>query len=139
MGLFATLGDPPQPQPFEGDPPPAMPTLPRHKATVISTVVPDGTSEMYMGKDDRRVKTTGRRQVNEILNLSWFVESGDTDHMRTAYIAGQVTLEDASKIKWTPALKKDYPTDTSKVILIIRDDRNGEGWTEGTVTLEPTP
>jgi hypothetical protein len=135
MGLFATLGDPPQPQPFEGDPPPAMPTLPRNKATVISTVVPDGTSESYMGKDNNN----NPAQVNEILNLSWFVESGDTDHMRTAYIAGQVTLEDASKIKWTPALKKDYPADTSKVILIIRDDRNGEGWTEGTVTLEPTP
>lgn len=134
-GLFATVGDPPQPEPFEGDPPPVLPTLPRHKSTVINTVIDDGDSESYMGLDDNALPA----QVNERLNLSWFVESGDTDHQRTAYIAGQVTLDDASKIKWTPAFKKDYPADTAQVIVIIRDDRNGVGWTEGTVNLDPTP
>jgi hypothetical protein len=137
-GLFARVGTPPLPQPFEGDPPPAMPTLPRHVETVINTVIPDGTSEKYMGKNNQNQPA----QVYETLNLSWFVESGDTDHMRTAYVAGQIppiTLEDASKVKWTPAFKKDYASDTSKVIVIIRDDRNGQGWTEGSVTLEATP
>jgi hypothetical protein len=134
-GLFAAVGDPPQPQPFEGDPPAVMPTLPRHKSTVINTVIADGDSEPYMGQDDNG----NPAPVNERLNLSWFVESGDTDHQRTAYIAGQVTLDDASKIKWTPAFKKDYAADTAQVILIIRDDRNGVGWTEGTVNLDPTP
>jgi len=133
--LFATLGTPVHPQQFDGDPPPMMPTLPRHVKTPINTVIAPEESEMYMGKDDNNNPAL----VNERLNLSWFVESGDTDHQRTAYIAGQVTLEDAAKVNWTPAFKKDYTPDTSRLILIIRDDRQGVGWVDGTVSLEPTP
>ena len=134
MGLSATVGTT-GPQPFDGDPPASMPTLPRHVATVINTVIPPEDSEPYMGTDDNNNPAL----VNERLNLSWFVESGDTDHMRTAYIAGQVVLEDAAKVKWTPAFKKDYAPDTSQLILIIRDDRQGVGWLDGTVSLELTP
>lgn len=135
MGLFATLGASPQPQPFDGDPPVTMVTLPRHVETPINTVIPPGTSEVYMGTDDNGNPAV----VNERLNLSWFVESGGTNHQRTAYIAGQVAIEDAAKMKWTPAFKKDYAPDTSRLILIIRDDRQGVGWIDGTVSLEPTP
>ncbi len=134
MGLSATVGTMGS-QPFDGDPPASMPTLPRNVATVINTVIPPQDSEPYMGTDDNNNPAL----VNERLNLSWFVESGGTDHMRTAYIAGQVVLEDAAKVKWTPAFKKDYAPDTSQLILIIRDDRQGVGWIDGTVSLEPTP
>lgn len=134
MGLLATVGSM-GPQAFDGDPPASMPTLPRHVATVINTVIPPEDSEPYMGTDDNNQPA----MVNERLNLSWFVESGDTDHMRTAYIAGQVVLEDAAKVKWTPAFRKDYAPLTSQLILIIRDDRQGVGWIDGTVSLEPTP
>jgi hypothetical protein len=134
MGLFATVGGA-APQAFDGDPPPMMPTLPRHVKTAINTVIPDGTSESYMGFDDNG----NPAQLSERLNLSWFVESGDTDHMRTAYIAGQVLIEDAAKVSWTPAFKKDYAPDTSRLILIIRDDRQGVGWIDGIVNLEPMP
>ena len=65
------------------------------------------------------------------------ISIGDTDHQRTAYIAGQVTLEDPAKVNWTPAFKKDYTPDTSRLILIIRDDRQVVGWVDGTVSLEP--
>jgi hypothetical protein len=50
-----------------------------------------------------------------------------------------VAIQDASTVKWTPAFKKDYAPDTSKLILIIRDDRQGVYWIDGTVALEPTP
>jgi hypothetical protein len=135
MGLFATVGTTGS-YPFDGDPPSNMPTLPRHVATVINTVIPPEDSEQYMGTDDKNQ----RALVNERLYLSWFVESGDTDHQRTGYIPGPTTvLEDQAKVKWTPAFKKDYASDTSQLILIIRDDRQGVGWIDGIVSLEPTP
>ena len=136
-GLFAAVDSASAAQEFDTDAlmTMPMPTLPRHVETAINTQIADGASEMYMGKDDNN----NPAMVNERLNLSWFVESGDTNHQRTAYIAGQVTLEDAAKVKWTPAFKKDYAPDSSKVILIIRDDRQGVSWVDGTVSLEPTP
>jgi hypothetical protein len=135
VGLFATLSDGSAPQQFDGDPPPTMPTLPRHVKTAINTVIPDGTSELYNGTDDHGMAA----QVYERLNLSWFIESGDTDSQRTGYIAGAPMLKDPTKVNWTPAFKKDYAPDTSRLILIIRDDRQGEGWIDGIVSLEPAP
>jgi hypothetical protein len=135
MGLFAAIDGASAPQQFDTDAMMPMPTLPRHVKTAINTQIADGASEIYMGKDDNGNPAV----LNERLNLSWFVESGDTDHQRTAYIAGQVAIQDASTVKWTPAFKKDYAPDTSKLILIIRDDRQGVDWIDGTVALEPTP
>jgi hypothetical protein len=135
MGLYAAVDPAAAAQEFDGDPPATMPTLPRHVKTAINTLIPDGTSEYYLGTDDNGDPA----MVYERLNLSWFVESGDTDHLRTTYIAGQVTITDAATVKWTPAFKKDYAADTSRLILIIRDDRQGAGWIDGTVALEPTP
>ena len=112
----------------------ATPVLPRHEKTVVGAVVQDG-SESYMGKDD----AGNPAQLMERLNLSWFVDNGDTDHQRTAFIDGQVTLDDASRIKWTPAFHKDYPFDVARLIVIIRDDREGAGWAEGLVRLKETP
>jgi hypothetical protein len=128
-GLYAVLGDS---MPALDA---AMATLPRHTATVIGAVIPPEDSEPYMGADNdgNPIATTER------LNISWFVESGDTDHQRTSFIDGQVTLDAASHIKWTPAFKKDYGSDTSQVIVIIRDDRQGAGWTDGSATLAGSP
>jgi hypothetical protein len=116
--------------------------LKRHHETVIgATINIDQDSEPYRGKDDNG----NPADVFERLNLSWFVESGDTNHMRTAYIKDQVTVEDATRIKWTSAYQKDEKKslradhDRSQVVVIIRDDRDGVGWAEGAVTLEPTP
>jgi hypothetical protein len=133
-GLYAAVGGGAGQQ-FDGNPPAMMPTLPRHTKTAINTMIDANDSEMYLGKDD----DNNPAMVNERLNLSWFVESGDTDHQRTAYIAGQVALQDAATVKWTPAFKKDYAPDTSRLILIIRDDRQGVSWIDGIVSLEPTP
>ena len=116
--------------------------LKRHQETVIGASIDiDLDSEPYRGKDDQGDPA----DLFERLNLSWFVESGSTDHMRTAYIKDQVTVENATRIKWTPAYQKDEKDspradhDNSKVVVIIRDDRDGVGWAQGAVTLEPTP
>jgi hypothetical protein len=135
--LYAIVGGASQPLD-----PASLPPLKRHQETVIGANINiDQDSEPYRGKDD----SGAAADVFERLNLSWFVESGDTDHMRTAYIKGQVTVEDATRIKWTPAYQKDEKNsrradhDRAKVVVIIRDDRDGVGWAQGAATLEPAP
>ena len=128
------------------DPPPDLgtATLPRHQATVIGTSIDEivASSEPYLGKDDN----DNPAMVNERLTLSWFVESGDTNHTRTSYIKDQTTADATTRIKWTPAYAKDDNKDSprpdkdrARVIVIVRDDRNGVGWVDRTATLEPTP
>jgi hypothetical protein len=127
------------------DPPPelAMATLPRHKATVIGTTIDEiaNSSEPYMGTDDSGKPAL----VSERLTLSWFVESGTTNHVRTSYIKDVTTTDATTRIKWTPAYAKDEKDsprpdkNLARVIVIIRDDRNGVGWTDGTAMLEASP
>jgi hypothetical protein len=123
------------------DDPASNTTLPRNVATDIFATIPDGpppgavASETYNGKDDNGQPAVKR----EHLTLSWFVETGDTRLERTSFLDGFTTLENAGKNKWTPQTRKKYDHDTSKLIVVIRDDRNGVGWSSGTVQLEPTP
>ena len=112
--------------------------LPRHVETVIGAVLADGGgngAESYAGKDDNG----NPAQLVERLNLSWFVENGTTNHERTTFIDGQIAIEDATKIKWTPAFKKDYASSTARVVVIIRDNRDGVGWIDGLVKLREAP
>jgi len=111
------------------------PVLPRHQKTTIGVAIARDQSELYAGKDD----AGNPAEIYERLNMSWFVESGDTDHQRTTFIDGRVTLESASQVEWTPALARDYAPAVSKVIVVIRDDRQGNGWIDGAATLEPAP
>jgi hypothetical protein len=111
------------------------PTLPRAKETDLFATVDIAASEAYTGKDDQGQPV----QVYEHLTLSWFVETGTTTRERTAYLKDLADLTVAGSNKWKPAVKKDYAPDTAKLIVVIRDDRNGMGWTSGVVNLEPTP
>jgi hypothetical protein len=121
------------------------PTLTRHKETVITADIhPDADAETYQGLDDESMPAT----VSERLTLSWFVESGDTNHLRTSYIRGTTATGDVSdRIKWTPAFLKDEKDSLrddktlSRVIVVIRDNRDGVAWIEGSARLveETTP
>jgi hypothetical protein len=109
--------------------------LPRRKDTAIGTTIPTTASESYHGKDNNGDPAL----VNERLTVDWFVQTGDTDHQRTSFIAGQVPLSDTEANKWQPAIHKDYPHDEAELILVIRDDREGVAWTSGFAHLEATP
>jgi len=121
------------------------PTLIRHKETVITADInPDADAEMYDGLDDDSMPA----KLYERLTLSWFVESGDTNHLRTSYIRGTTATGNASdRIKWTPAFLKDEKDSLrddktlSRVIVVIRDNREGVAWIEGSARLveETTP
>jgi hypothetical protein len=110
-------------------------TLPRDVETAIRATVPDGAAEMYAGPDDNGQPAT----LRERLFLTWFVESGDTEYARTSFIAGSTPFEDLMKNHWTPALKKDYAPDTSRLFVVIHDSRGGIGWKDGLVNLEKAP
>jgi hypothetical protein len=115
------------------------PTLVRKKELVITADIhPEQDAEVYLGHDDAGLVA----MVPERLTLSWFVESGDTNHQRTSYIQGTTASGDASdRVKWTPAYLKDEKdavrTDLSmsRVIVIIRDDRDGTAWIDGNAQL----
>jgi hypothetical protein len=132
-GLSATIGGVDQPV---GDQPTV--TLPRDEETVIKAQVPLEVSETYRGKDDDDQPA----DVRERLVLSWFIESGDTDNPQTSFIQSKTTmipLERATRAKWTPGKSKDYPASTSRLIVVIRDNRGGVAWRSGIVSLGATP
>jgi hypothetical protein len=130
-GLAATLDGVDQPL---GDMPTV--TLPRRQDTVLKAAVAEADSEVYRGKDDEGVV---RDDLRERLFLSWFIESGDSKDARTGFIAGQVPLERALMNKWKPDATKDYPRDTARLVVVIRDHRGGVGWRSAIVRLGDTP
>jgi hypothetical protein len=133
-GLFAVIGGVNQPLDAAG-----TPLLPRRQKTKVG-VDPDviqSEVQIYTGTDDNGQPAT----LSERLILTWFVETGDTKSQRTELIVGSTTLENATQNQWTPALHRDYPQDTARMIVIVRDDRDGVGWSDGitAVSLEKTP
>jgi hypothetical protein len=117
------------------DDPPAA-TLPRDVETrVRADVDMSAAVESYPGADDNGNPTT----LTEHLYMTWFVESGDTDTMRTTYTNETTPWEDFQKNLWTPAPVKNYPGDTARLIVVIHDNRGGVSWRSGFVNLGPTP
>ena len=111
-------------------------TLPRRQDTILTAAVVEASSEVYRGKNDEGVVQDGLR---ERLFLSWFIESGDSKDARTGFIAGQVPLERALTNKWKPDATKDYPRDTARLVVVIRDHRGGVGWRSAIVRLGDAP
>jgi hypothetical protein len=129
-GLRAVLGEEEQ---DIGDEPSV--TVPRREQTVVRAMVPDDVIETYMGLDDQGDPVESVEQ----LTLTWFVESGDTESQRTAFIDDVEPLDEASQNEWEPDGETDYPRDTSEVVVVVRDDREGVAWGRGVVTLGDPP
>ena len=92
-------------------------------------------SETYLGTDSSNQPA----MVQERLFVTWFVETGDTKDQSTGLIVGssdpQIFLHDT----WTPAIVKKYPRTSARILLVLRDNRAGVGWTEGQVNLAEAP
>jgi hypothetical protein len=116
-------------------------TLPRDVETTIAALLPgdqtDATpqAESYTGTDDQGNVGT----IRERLIFTWFVESGDTHDRRTDFIDGTIPLTQAQQTTWTPAVTKDYPAGTARLLVVLRDSRGGVGWKTGSVQLEDQP
>jgi hypothetical protein len=107
----------------------------RREETVIRADVPADVIETYTGTDEDGEP----EERTEQLLLTWFVESGDTKNQRTTFIDDVESLDDATENEWEPDGPDDYPRDTSQIVVVVRDDRDGVAWTSGSVTLEEKP
>jgi len=111
-------------------------TLERDRATPIIVVgLAEDQSEPYSGLDDDGVLTDQR----ERLTLSWFVESGDMESEKTAFIQDLEPISDTIRNSWTPAIVREYTPDTARVVVVVRDNRGGVTWARGNVRLGASP
>lgn len=129
-GLRAVLGDAEE---EIGDEPSV--TVPRREETIVRAQVPAEVIETYTGLDDDGAP----EERAEDLILTWFVESGDTKSQRTVFIEDVEPLDDATENEWEPDGTDDYPRDTSEIVVVVRDDRDGVAWMRGMVTLGEQP
>ncbi len=111
------------------------PSLARDEDTVVRADVPADASETFTGIDDNGDPVPERERII----VTWFVESGDIDDERTVFIDGVVDLATALENTWTPADREEYPPETSDVVVVVRDNRNGVTWQRGVVELEDSP
>jgi hypothetical protein len=111
-------------------------TVPRAEISLLKASVPlDMVAERYTGKDENMQVAMLREQ----LTLTWFVETGDTDEERTRWVEGGFRAEKTFENEWTPERVKDYAPGTSKIIVVIRDNRGGVDWRSAAVKLEAAP
>jgi len=125
-GLDAVLGG--ADQPIDGA---DLVTIPRDEETVIRARAARDSAEEYTGHDEDGEPTT---EVERLI-FTWYVESGNTNSQNTTFLDGVVEFEDALENEWTPAEVEDYSADTARVIVVLRDNREGVTFAEGIVGL----
>lgn len=109
--------------------------LKRDETSELRASVTDDQAEEYQEIDERG----NAKMVRERLNIAWFVESGDTKSERTSYVEDLFTIEQLEHNEWIPSRSEDYSGDTSELVLVLRDNREGVGWHRVTVGLTEDP
>jgi hypothetical protein len=109
--------------------------VPRLQDDVLHVALDDSQAETYLGTG----LDGGSATLRETLLVSWFAELGDFHDRRTLFIDGVESLADASTNRWKPPAARQDARPTSQLIVVVRDDRGGVGWTRATASLEPTP
>jgi hypothetical protein len=109
--------------------------LPRIKDSVLRVAMEESAAETYVEADG----AGGPGDRRETLLFSWFSELGDIDASRTLFIDGADTLADSSRNKLRPPASRVDGRGTSKIFVVVRDDRGGVAWTSATASLEATP
>ena len=99
------------------------------------------TLEVELGSDESQPylftpPDTGVPEMRrEDLTLTWFIEAGSTEFIRTGFIENVSSLEQARTNQWTTPRALDYERDTARVFIVIRDGRLGTSWIERTFAL----
>lgn len=66
--------------------------------------------------------------AREILRLSWFHEGGELDAGATSFNEGSTVLDDATTNEWRTPTSDEHADNSSRLFVIIRDDRGGTSW-----------
>jgi hypothetical protein len=109
--------------------------VPRLQDNLLHVALDDSQAETYVGAG----LDGGTATLRETLLVSWYAELGDLHDTRTLFIDGVESLADAATDKWNPPAVRQDARPTSRLIVVVRDDRGGVGWTGATASLEPTP
>ena len=109
--------------------------IPRARETPIKAVVTIEAANPYTGKDDNLQPVATR----ERLSFSWFVDSGGLDQRDRTFDARLGPLEDALQNAWSPGRAQDFPGETARLVLVVRDNRGGLTWRTATVRLGGEP
>jgi hypothetical protein len=109
--------------------------VPRLHDNLLHVAVDEDQAQTYTAIDAGGRATTQR----ETLLFTWFTELDGLDNHRTLFIDGIDTLDGATADKWKPPATRNDDRSTSRLIVVVRDDRGGVGWTSATASLEPTP
>ncbi|MCK6547975.1 hypothetical protein L6R52_19145 [Myxococcota bacterium] len=113
--------------------PAAPPTLTRDREYTFSVAIPGEAAESYQTLPDSGMPPLVTKR--EVLVTTWFVTGGETDSIRTTFIDGEISLEEAGENVVTTPKKVDYTPDTLGLVLVIRDGRGGMDWLEREVKL----
>lgn len=129
-GLTATING--EEVAITDDPVPTV-TLQRFEETEIKVGLAPEQAEIYTLPPDPK-------PIREYLLLSWFVESGDIDEDRTAYqfnadLVETVPIDRARTNKWQPGKLEDYPGQIARIVVVVRDSREGISVVRGRVFL----
>jgi hypothetical protein len=115
-------------EPSEGTEPEV--TLPRRESTTIIADISESEAETYQSAGE---------QARERLLVTWFVETGSTKYEHTSFDEGVQPIEETVENRWEPERVSDYPPNTARLWVVVRDDRGGVGWRSAAVRLSETP
>jgi hypothetical protein len=151
LGSLATIA----PEPGQELDDAASATLARNLEYKLRLAMEASVSETFRGwtrdslggfvKDTNNNYVIG--QVQEIINLKWYVEGGDLgndtvegdDTGLNPYASIPQPLTNATDNFWKTPKLDDYPKERARIIVVARDDRGGVGWTSAAVTLGAQP
>ena len=108
------------------------PELERDVEYQLELALDESESESY---EKAPVEGGPSETVRESLRVSWFHEGGEIDKIATSFIDGSSPIDNARTNLWRTPTTEERAADTSRLFIVIRDDRGGTSWIERTVRL----
>ena len=111
--------------------------LPRLQEIPLEALTTEASAEEVMG--DASPGGGQPQPRRERLTLSWFAELGELDEEQTGFLPGANAFGEALRNRWTLPGSWEPAGDSTRLIVVARDNRGGVGWTTALVRLAVTP
>lgn len=110
--------------PMGGDTPP---TFAVGETVELVAEIPDSSAEPVVAADG---------STRERLIMSWFTTAGEFDPERETFVDGERGFDEARDVDWIAPPPGDAPEGQVDFFVVVRDDRGGVNWAEGSLSLE---